>query len=150
MSLDMFTTHDITAATVNSSDKDEQMRLQGLLLVKNGLSPAKVAEEFSVYRSTVYRWIKRAEEEGLLSLRCKPGRGVKPLLTVEQISELKKALSEPIPADEDYYRDWQIKKAVEFVREQFSISYSESRMRQIIKDLGLKRTTSKPGPKKAK
>jgi transposase len=150
MSLDMFTTHDITEATVNSSDKNEQMRLQGLLLVKNGLSPAKVAEEFSVYRSTVYRWIKRAEEEGLFSLRCKPGRGVKPLLTVEQISELKKALSEPIPADEYYYRDWQIKKAVEFVREQFSISYSESRMRQIIKDFGLKRTASKPGPKKAK
>jgi transposase len=150
MSLDMFTTHDIAKATVNSSDKNEQMRLQALLLVKNGLSPAKVADEFSVYRSTVYRWIKRAEEEGLLSLRCKPGRGVKPLLTAEQISELKKALSEPIPVDEGYYRDWQIKEAVEFVREQFSILYSESRMRQIIKDLGLKGTASKPGSKKAK
>jgi transposase len=150
MSLDMFTTHDIAKATVNSSDKNEQMRLQALLLVKNGLSPAKVADEFSVYRSTVYRWIKRADEEGLLSLRCKPGRGVKPLLTAEQISELKKALSEPIPVDEGYYRDWQIKEAVEFVREQFSISYSESRMRQIIKDLGLKGTASKPGSKKAK
>lgn len=150
MSLDMFTTHDIAEATVNSSDKNEQMRLQALLLVKNGLSPAKVADEFSVYRSTVYRWIKRAEEEGLLSLRCKPGRGVKPLLTAEQISQLKKALSEPIHVDEGYYRDWQIKEAVEFVREQFGISYSESRMRQIIKDLGLKRTASKPGSKKAK
>ena len=150
MSLDMFTTHDIVKATVNSSDKNEQMRLQALLLVKNGLSPAKVADEFSVYRLTVYRWIKRAEEEGLLSLRCKPGRGVKPLLTAEQISELKKALSEPIPVEEGYYRDWQIKEAVEFVREQFSISYSESRMRQIIKDLGLKGTASKPGSKKAK
>ena len=32
-------------------------------LVKNGLSPAKVAEDFSVYRSTVYRWMKRAEKE---------------------------------------------------------------------------------------
>ena len=150
MSLDMFTTHDIAEATVNSSDKNEQMRLQALLLVKNGLSPAKVAEEFSVYRSTVYRWIKRAEKEGLFSLKCKPGRGVKSLLTVEQISELKKALSEPILTDEENYRDWRTKDAVEFVREQFSISYSESRMRQIIKDLGLKRTTSKPGSKKAK
>jgi len=150
MSLDMFTTHDITAATVNSSDKDEQMRLQGLLLVKNGLSPAKVAEEFSVYRSTVYRWIKRAEEEGLLGLRCKPGRGVKSLLTVEQISELKKALSEPIPDVDGNYRDWQIKDSVEFVKAQFNISYSVSRMRQIVKDLGFKRTACKPGPKKAK
>jgi hypothetical protein len=31
-------------------------------------------------------------------------------LTAEQISELKKALSEPIPVDEGYYRDWQIKR----------------------------------------
>lgn len=146
----MFTTHDIAEATINSCDKNEQMRLQALLLVKNGLSTAKVAEEFSVYRSTVYRWIKRAEKEGLFSLKCKPGRGVKSLLTVEQISELKKALSKPILTDEGNYRNWRTKDTVEFVREQFNISYSESRMRQIIKDLGLKRTTSKPGPKKVK
>jgi len=146
----MFTTLDIAEATINSCDKNEQMRLQALLLVKNGLSPAKVAEEFSVYRSTVYRWIQRAEKEGLFSLKCKPGRGVKSLLTVEQISELKKVLSEPILTDEGNYRNWRIKDAVEFVREQFNISYSESRMRQIIKDSGLKRTTSKPGPKKVK
>jgi transposase len=61
-------------------------------LVKNCLSPAKVAEEFSVHRSTVYRWIKRSEKEGLSNLKCKPGRGVKAFLTAEQISELKKAL----------------------------------------------------------
>jgi transposase len=75
--LDIFTTKDIVEAIANSCDKDEQIRFQALLLVKNGLSPAKVAEEFSVYRSTVYRWIKRAENEGLLSLKCKTGRGVK-------------------------------------------------------------------------
>ena len=71
-------------------------------------------------------------------------------MTAEQISELKKALSEPIPSDEGNYREWQIKDAVEFVREQFNISYSESRMRQIIKDLGLKRAASKPEPRKVK
>ena len=89
MSLDLFSIHDIAEATINSSDKNEQMRLQALLLVKNGLSSAKVAEDFSVYRSTVYHWIKRAEKEGLLSLKCKPGRGVKSLLTAEQLSMLK-------------------------------------------------------------
>jgi transposase len=135
----MFTTYDIAEATINSCDRKEQMRLQALLLVKNGLSPTRVAEEFSVYRSTVYRWIKRAEKEGLLSLKCKPGRGVKPLLTAEQLSELKKALLEPIPIDNGKYRGWQTKDAIQFVREHFNISYSESRMRQIIKDIELKR-----------
>jgi transposase len=133
MSLEKFTTHDINEAIFNSCDKNERVKLQALLLVKNGLSPAKVAEGFSVYRSTVYRWINRAEKEGLLSLKCKPGRGVKSLLTAEQLSELEKALSEPIQTDNGNYRDWQTKDAVQFVRERFNISYSESRMRQIIK-----------------
>ena len=137
----MFTTHDIAEATISSCDKNEQIRLQALLLVKNGLSPAKVAEDFSVYRSTVYRWIKRAEKEGLVSLKCKPGRGVKSFLTAERLSELRKALSEPIPTDDGYYRGWQTKDAIQFVKEEFKISYSESRMRLIIKHLEFRKIT---------
>ena len=108
----MFTTYDIATAVSSSSNKNEQMRLQALLLVKNGLSLSKIAEDFSVHCSTVYRWIKRAEKEGLSSLKCKPGRGVKSLLTAEQISELRKAFSEPIPTDDGYSRSWQTKDAV--------------------------------------
>ena len=144
----MFTTSDITTAICCSCNKNEQIRLQVLLLVKNGLNPAKVAEEFSVHRSTVHRWIKRAEKEGLSSLKCKPGRGVKSFLTAEQVSELSKAFSEPIPTDDGYYRGWQTKDAVQFVREKFKISYSKSRMRQIIKNLGLSKITCRPRSKK--
>ena len=126
MSLEMFTTSDISTAICRSCNKNEQIRLQVLLLVKNGMSPARVAEEFSVHRSTVHRWIKRAEKEGLSSLKFKPGRGVKSFLTTEQIFELKKALSEPIPTDDGYHRDWQTKDAVQFVREKFKISYFDN------------------------
>ena len=97
MSLEMFTTSDITKAICHSRDKNEKLRLQALLLVKNGSSPAKVAEDFSVHRSTVHRWMKRAEEEGLLSLKCKPGRGVKSLLSSKQIFDFSQALSKAIP-----------------------------------------------------
>ena len=148
MSLEMFTTSDIATAICRSCDKSEQLRLQALLLVKNGLSPAKVAEDFSVHRSTVHRWMKRAEEEGLYNLKCKPGRGVKSFLTAEQVFELKKALSEPIPTDDGYSRGWQTKDAVQFVKEKFGISYSKSRMRQIIKDLGLSKITCRPRSKR--
>jgi transposase len=148
MSLEMFTTREISDAICCSRDKNEQIRLQALLLVKNGLSPAKVAEDFSVHRSTVHRWMKRAEEEGLSSLKCKPGRGVKSFLTSEQLSELRKALSEPIPTDDGFSRGWQTKDAIQFVREKFGISYSESRMRQIIKNLGFSRITCRPKSKR--
>jgi transposase len=148
MSLEMFTTYDIATAVSSSCNENEQVRLQALLLVKNGLSPAKVAEDFLVHRSTVHRWMKRAEEEGLSSLKCKPGRGVKSFLTAEQLSELKKAFSEPIPTDDGFSRGWQTKDAIQFVREKFGISYSESRMRQIIKNLGLSKITCRPRSKR--
>jgi len=80
--------------------------------------------------------MKRSEEEGLSSLKCKPGRGVKCYLTAEQLSELRKSLSKPIPTDDGFSRGWQTKDAIQFVREKFGISYSKSRMRQIIKNLG--------------
>ena len=144
----MFTTYDIATAVSSSCNKNEQIRLQALLLVKNGLSPAKVAEDFSVHRSTVHRWINRAEKEGLFSLKCKPGRGIKSFLTAEQLSELRKAFSEPIPTDDGYSRGWQTKDAIQLVKEKFGISYSESRMRQIIKDLGFSKITCRPRSKK--
>ena len=61
MSLEMFTTSDISTAICCSCDKNEKLRLQALLLIKNGLSPAKGAKDYSVHRSTVHRWMKRAE-----------------------------------------------------------------------------------------
>jgi transposase len=82
--------------------------------------------------------MKRAEE-GLYNLKCKLGRGIKSFLTAEQVFELRKALSEPIPTDDGFSRDWQIKDAIQFVREKFGISYSKSRMRQLIKNLGFSR-----------
>jgi transposase len=57
-------------------------------LVKNGLSPAKIVEGFSVHRSIVHRCIKRAEKKSLSSLKCKTGREAKSFLTLEQLSEL--------------------------------------------------------------
>jgi transposase len=118
----MFTMHDIAKATISSHDKNEQIRLQALLLVKNGLSPAKVAEDFLVYRSTIYRWVKRAEKEGLFSLKCKHDRGVKSLLTEEQFSKFRKTLSSPILTHDGYYRDCQTQNAIQFVKEEFKIS----------------------------
>ena len=85
MSLEMFTTDDPEKAIASSCDKNERKRLQALLMYKNGLNPGKIATDFSVNRSTVHRWIKRAEEEGFSSLKCKPGRGIKLFLTKECI-----------------------------------------------------------------
>ena len=129
MSLEMFSTSDIATAICRSCDKNEKLRLQVLLLVKSGLSSAKIAD-------------------GLFSLKCKPGQGIKSFLNAGQLSELREALSKPIPTDNGYSRGWQTKEAIQFVRENFEISYSESGMKQIIKDLGFNKITCRPQSKK--
>ena len=84
----------------------------------------------------------------MFSLKCKPGRGVKSFLTAEQVSELRKAFSEPIPTDDGYSRGWQTKDAIQLVKEKFGITYSKSRMRQIIKNLGFSKITCRPQSKR--
>ena len=58
----MFTTSDIATAICRFCDKNEKLRLQALLWLKI-VYPAEVAEDYSVHRSTVHRWMKQAEEE---------------------------------------------------------------------------------------
>ena len=84
----------------------------------------------------------------MFSLKCKSGRGVKSFLTAEQVSELRKAFSEPIPTDDGYSRGWQTKDAIQLVKEKFGIPYSESRMRHIIKNLGFSKITCRPQSKR--
>jgi transposase len=148
MSLEMFTTYDIATSVKSSCNENEKIRLQALLLVKNGVSVTQVSESLLVHRSTVYRWIKRAENEGLFSLKCKSGRGSKSFLTSEQVSELKSAISKPLPTDDGYSRGWQTKDALQFVKENFGVSYSKSRMRQIIKNLGFSKIACRPRSKR--
>src|SRR5665811_2315155 len=113
------------------------------------LSDSMIFNSFFNYTFICKKWVSElrrfgttgAEEEGLYSLKCKPGRGVKSFLTSKQLSELRKALSEPILTDDGFSRGWQTKDAIQFVREKFGISYSKSRMRQIIKNLGFSRIT---------
>jgi transposase len=72
----------------------------------------------------------------------------KVLLSEEQLSELRKAFSKPIPTDDGFSRGWQTKDAIQFVKEKFGISYSKLRMRQIIKNLGFSRVTCRPQSKR--
>ena len=109
MSLAMFTIHEVEEAILSYFDKNEKMGLQGLLLYKNGLNPGKITNDFSVNRSTVHRWIKRAKKRGMFGLKCKSGRGVRSFLIAAQLSELKEVLSKPIPTDDDYFPDRQTK-----------------------------------------
>jgi Winged helix-turn helix len=59
----------------------ERERAAALLKVADGLSVAQVAREGLLRPrtpATVYRWVRRFRQEGLVSLSIRPGRGRKP------------------------------------------------------------------------
>ena len=97
---------------------------------------------------TVYRWIKHAGKKGLFSLKYKNGWGVKYILKTKQLPNLRKAISEPTPAYAGYYRGWQTKDTVQFVKERFEIPYSDSQLRQVVNDLGSRKIICRPRLKK--
>ena len=84
-----FTSEDIIDAINNESDKISRKKLQAVLLIKENNSPATVSSKLSVCLATVYNWINQINSEGLQNLKIKDGRGLKSLLTGDQLVELK-------------------------------------------------------------
>ena len=64
--------------------------MQAILLVKEGIHITDVAIKISRHVSRIYIWIKQVNEEGLLNLKVKEGRGRKSFLSKIQLNQIKK------------------------------------------------------------
>lgn len=64
-------------------------RCQCLLLSHQGMSVSQLAKLFEISEITVYSWFDRWEKKGLCALINKPGRGRKPILSLQNSAHLK-------------------------------------------------------------
>lgn len=79
----------------------------------------------------------RFEEEGLDGLRDKPGRGRKPLLSSDQRTRLSELIAKESPLDYGYNTDtWTGPLLIDWISDQFNISYKKAQIYNIIKSLG--------------
>ncbi len=148
MELMNFSSKDIIKAIELEEDKLARKKLKAFLLVKEKLKVLDVANKLSICTNTLYSWIKQIKSEGLENLQMKKGRGLKSKLTFEQFEELKVALSEPIKTDDGYSRGWQSKDVLQHIQEEYEITYSLSRIRELLNNLGFKKIVCRPRNKR--
>jgi transposase len=113
-------------------------RAQLLLAVAEGRRPSQVAKDLGLSRPTVYTWIHRFDEQGLLGLGDRPRAGRPHTYTAEQRAEvIAAALTDPkglgLP-----FGCWTLDRLRAYLNEQKGIPIKRSRIGEVLVDEGLK------------
>lgn len=73
----------------NGKAKAFRQRCHCLLLSAEGYQVKELAKVFRVSEICVYGWLKRWEKSGIIGLRDKQGRGRKPILSAQDMPQVK-------------------------------------------------------------
>lgn len=69
-------------------------RCQCLILSNEGYEVKDLAEVLDLSPITIYGWLKRWEQGGIVGLRDKVGRGRKPILSPRDLAQVKRCVQE--------------------------------------------------------
>lgn len=101
-----------------------RQRSQFLILVSQNIKNENLMKIFKVSYKTMYNWLNRWENEGMLGLYNKPGRGRKKTFNSAQSAQI---------------RDWvklqpkQLKQVAQKIKKEWSINISTETIKRIIK-----------------
>jgi transposase len=123
-------------------------RLQGGELILRGFDDDEIVDILDVSLSSVERWRKKVETDGLQALARKSGSGRSSELTSEQFQELKTILLAGARASGYLTDRWTSRIVADLIRKKWSVDYSHSNVRKILHDLGL--SYQKPDVKSTK
>jgi transposase len=99
----------------------ERRRYRAVQAVHSGESPEVVARVCGVNRSSVYRWLKRAQQTD--SLAATPHLGPAPRLSLQQHRELEQLLLQGAQAHGWHNRLWTCARVGELIRRHFGVSF---------------------------
>jgi len=102
-----------------SADELERRRRQAVSAVQQGESPEDVARVLGIHRSSIYRWLHRADQpEGLAA---KPHPGPTPRLSAPQQHRLLDLLRQGADAHGWTNRLWTTRRIAELIRRHFAV-----------------------------
>ena len=117
------------------------LRVQCILLRKEGLRPGEIEERLLISRNTYSKWIKRYNEKGLEGLKDKKREGRKE----KWGNELFKELFEELDKNKGF---WTIKKMQKFIEEKHKVKIPEESIRRKLHKAGYSWKSSRPSPYK--
>lgn len=116
----------------------EGYRFAAIKLHRRNVSVSTIAGSFSVTEVAVYRWLRRANEEGIRSLRSRRAVGPEPHLDKSNYSILMSALRKS-PTNFGYDTDlWSGPRLRHFLKLYLGISYHPKHMPRLLRRIGLK------------
>jgi transposase len=112
-----------------SKSRKARARARCIVLSFEGCSIEKLTVIFAVERKTIYNWFTRWEDQGLLGLYDRKGRGRKPTFNEEQGEEIKEWVkTEPK----------NLKKVLEKVNKDWGIKTSKDTIKRVLKKLEMR------------
>ena len=124
-----------------SKDGRYSLRVQCILLRKEGLKPKEIERRLLISRDAYRRWIAKYNEYGLQGLKTK----VKTTFYRKWDSSLFKELYQELDKNNQW---WTIKKMQEFIKNKHNVKIPRESIRRIVKQAGYSWKTSRPTPYK--
>jgi len=115
----------------------EERRLNGIALLRSGLSQAEVARRLGVTPVAVCQWKNALEGGGREALRALPRPGRPPLVAREHQAALPEMLAKGALAYGFSTDLWTIPRIVKVAEAQWGVRYSETAMWRLLKRHGL-------------
>jgi transposase len=132
-----YTPGQIKAIINNNKDYKTGMRLFAVYQIALGKSSSQVGEIFHMSFKQITNWVHRFEAQGVAGLADKPGRGRKSRLNPAQKQKIAEVLEDKSPSDYGYNTaTWTGALLIEWISEQFGITYKKAQIYNIIKSLG--------------
>jgi transposase len=110
----------------NGKTQPFQQRCHCLLLSSDGYEVKELAGIFRVSEITIYGWLGRWERGGIVGLRDKAGRGRKPILTDEDLPQVKAVVQANAQA---------LKLAREKLKQELGREFSAKTLKRFLKSL---------------
>lgn len=114
----------------------EARRLQAWELFQKGWKQKTIAEALGVTEGAVSQWLKKAGAEGIEALYHRKGGGPKPRLTVDQIADLPKLLSQGAEAYGFRGDGWTRARVRFVIKQEFGVVFSLSHVGRLLQQIG--------------
>ena len=116
----------------------EAHRFAAVRLRKQGIEVSAIAESLGVTKKAVYKWLRRAQREGLRSLRATKASGRPCVLTPDQVRQLKSTLRKPA-TQAGYATDlWSGPRVRHWLKHHLNIEYHPKHMPRFLHRIGLR------------
>ncbi len=122
-------------------------RLHVLLLRRQKYTQPEIATVVHVTQGTVSNICRRFLKDGWISVYDKPRDGRPSWLTLQQKKSLKELLSHEF-VEGKIRRGWQTKDVTNLIKEQFSVKYSQRKVRDILYEMKMSWKVPQPEHKK--